>query len=553
MNHNRVRPACRPRPALILPALLLAAALALAACGARQASAPPPAAAPAEAELVILHTNDHHGHPLKYDLPGCPGAGGLAARLTLVNGVRSRHANVLVLDAGDVNQGRPESNLFLGEPDFIGYNAIGYDAMALGNHEFDAARTVLMEQKAAARFPFLSANILTADGKPLVEPYLIRRFPGFTVAVLGLTTAETRTLALPRNIRDLTIADEVATARRYLPELRRKADVVIALVHLGISEDPGFGSRRLARECPEFDLIVDGHTHTFMDRPFYEGRVPIVQAWARGIVVGQATLRLNNRRATGLAWQPLPVNVALTPGAVFQDPKVAPPAERLAEDAALLAQMAEYGTKVDAMLATVIGHSPATYRNNPGRAGGHSLGGLVCDAMQWYTRAQGVDFALMNRGSVRADLPEGPIPLKAVYAALPFDNTAVIVTLSGADVQALFDFTATIESFQGASPIVSAGVTAVLDHATRRARDIRINGQPLDPAATYRVVTNSFVAAGGDGYEVFKRGQLYDTTVYMREIFAAYIQESGATLAPDDRPRIILESAPAPAAQQPAA
>ncbi|HPB29558.1 MAG TPA: 5'-nucleotidase C-terminal domain-containing protein, partial [Acidobacteriota bacterium] len=547
MNRYRVRPASRPQPSLIPLILILAVALALAACGARQASAPPPAAAPAEAELVILHTNDHHGHPLKYDLPGCPGAGGLAARLTLVNGIRSRHANVLVLDAGDVNQGRPESNLFLGEPDFIGYNAIGYDAMALGNHEFDAARTVLMEQKAAARFPFLSANILTADGKPLVEPYLIRRFPGFTVAVLGLTTAETRTLALPRNIRDLTIADEVATARRYLPELRRKADVVVALVHLGISEDPGFGSRRLARECPEFDLIVDGHTHTFMDRPFYEGRVPIVQAWARGIVMGQATLRLRNRRVAGLEWQPLPVNVALTPGALFHDPKVAPPAERLVEDTALLTQMAEYGAKVDAMLAAVIGHAPATYRNNPGRAGGYSLGGLVCDALLWYTRTQGADFALMNRGSIRADLPEGPIPLKAVYAALPFDNTAVIVTLSGADVQALFDYTATIESFQGASPIVSAGVSAVLDHAARRARDIRINGQPLDPAATYRVVTNSFVAAGGDGYEVFKRGQLYDTTVYMREIFAAYIQESGASLVPDDRPRIILEGAPPPA------
>ena len=269
--------------------------------------------------------------------------------------------------------------------------------------------------------------------------------------------------------------------------------------------------------------------------------------------MGQATLRLRNRRVAGLEWQPLPVNVALTPGALFHDPKVTPPAERLAEDAALLAQMAEYGAKVDAMLAAVIGHAPATYRNNPGRAGGYSLGGLVCDALLWYTRTQGADFALMNRGSIRADLPEGPIPLKAVYAALPFDNTAVIVTLSGADVQALFDYTATIESFQGASPIVSAGVSAVLDHAARRARDIRINGQPLDPAATYRVVTNSFVAAGGDGYEVFKRGQLYDTTVYMREIFAAYIQESGASLVPDDRPRIILEGAPPPAAQKPAA
>ncbi len=98
-----------------------------------------------------------------------------------------------------------------------------------------------------------------------------------------------------------------------------------------------------------------------------------------------------------------------------------------------------------------------------------------------------------------------------------------------------------------------AGISAVLDHAAGRARDVRINGQPLDPAATYRVVTNSFVAAGGDGYEVFKRGQTYDTTVYLREIFAAYIQESGADLAPDDRPRIIREGAPPPAAQQPAA
>ncbi len=150
MNRYRVRPARRSGLSLIRLVSILAAVLAFAACGARQVSAPPPTAAPAEDELVIL-TNDHPDIRSSTTCRAAPAAGGLPARLALVREVRSRHANVLVLDAGDVNRGPPESNLFLGEPDFIGYNAIGYDAMTLGNHEFDAARTVLNEQRAAAR------------------------------------------------------------------------------------------------------------------------------------------------------------------------------------------------------------------------------------------------------------------------------------------------------------------------------------------------------------------------------------------------------------------
>jgi 5'-nucleotidase/UDP-sugar diphosphatase len=524
-----------------LPRYFLAAAFLLLlfppACSTRHA---PPA--PATHELVLLHTNDHHGHPLAFPYNGAGSVAGLPARKTFVDRVRAQNPNVLVLDAGDLNQGRPESNLFDAEPDIIGYNAIGYDAMALGNHEFDFPPAHLAKQRREAKFPFLAANVLRWDGSLLAEPYVIKHYNGFSVAILGLITPDTVNLELPGNIQDLTFADEVAAAKRFVPELKRKADIVIALTHLGIFADDTLGSRRLAREVPGLDLIVDGHSHTRLAQPLYVGGVPIVQAWQWGLVMGEARITIRDRKIVNLQWRAVPMNLPPEPPPAGQPNAQTPTPGRIPEDPALLARLEPYGRKVDELLAEVVGESDRTLTLQATPEADGPLGDLAADAVLWYARDRQPDFAIVNRGAVRTDLPAGPIRRKDIYGMMPFDNFIVVVRMSGRDLQRLFDFVGQCDPDDGAFPLVSDGVTFTVDTAAKRCLDVRIQGRPLDPGAYYTVATSSFLASGGNGYSMFKNAlERWDASAFHRDVLIDYIRSMGGTVQvpPAQRVRIL--------------
>ena len=256
-----------------------------------------------EQTLVILHTNDFHGHPLRFSYNQAPGVGGLPAIATFVEQVRAKHKNVLLLDAGDLNTGTAESNFFKAVPDIIGYNYIGYDAMALGNHEFDHPISILKKQQRLANFPFLSANVRTKGGVRLVRPYTIKRFSNFTVGIFGLTLKETEVIGNPEYVRDLVIEDEVKSAQGMVNVLRDKVDILIALVHLGIWDNKARGSRRLAASVKGIDLIIDGHTHTDLAEPLFVNHIPIVQAWKWGLKVGQGIMKLRQGKVSSFEWK----------------------------------------------------------------------------------------------------------------------------------------------------------------------------------------------------------------------------------------------------------
>ncbi|MBN2875030.1 MAG: metallophosphoesterase, partial [Spirochaetales bacterium] len=240
-------------------ALVLAIVAALFAVG---CASQPEYAAGVDIQIAVLHTNDTHGHPIAFDnYPGVAMAG-MPAIATFIKQVRAEFANVLYLDAGDYNTGRPESNFFKAEPDILGFNLLGVDAVTLGNHEFDNELPVLESQKALAEFPMLSANVKTKDGKYVADqPYVIKTFEGVKVGIFGLTTKETETVGNPAIVKDLVFADEVEIAKEMVKILREKekVHVVIALVHLGLDEVYTPGSRGLAAAVPGIDLIIDGH------------------------------------------------------------------------------------------------------------------------------------------------------------------------------------------------------------------------------------------------------------------------------------------------------
>jgi 5'-nucleotidase / UDP-sugar diphosphatase len=489
------------------------------------------ATAPNPTQLVIIHTNDSHGHPLKFKDSGVDNVGGLAARANLVSQARGQYENVLVLDAGDLNTGRPESNFFKAAPDITGYNYIGYDAVALGNHEFDNDLEILDKQMKLAKFPFLSANVRRkSDGKYIGQPYIIKEFKGFKAAILGLTTSELRTSGNPQVIGDLIIEDEVAVAKKLVPELRKTADIVIALTHMGIYDDPENGSKRLAKYVPGIDLIVDGHTHTQLKEPIYINQTPIVQDWQWGLTVGQGVLTLESKRvknskgkweskmrATGFKWEVASLNLK--------------PLEPKDEDPLLLSILEPYGHEVDRLLDVQIGTAGGDFPNLESRKQETALGDLASDSMYWYFQNEGhpVDFAINNGGGTRTDLPNGSITKKTIYAIIPFDNSVVALTLKGADVQALFDYIATIPQGDGGFPQVSQGVKFTINYTTGKCENILINDQPLDLNKQYRIATNSYLASGGNGYQAFTKAlDKDDTSKFQRDVFIDYISSFGA-------------------------
>lgn len=498
-------------------------------------------------KLVVVHTNDTHGHPVKFFKHPVPDVGGLPARSTLVRRIREKNENILVLDAGDLNTGRAESNLFKAKPDIEGYNYIAYDAMALGNHEFDNPRQVLEWQMSLARFPFLSANIKTTNGDYLTRRYIIKRFHGFKVAVFGLTTTETTLTGNPKHIKDLIFEDEIEVARELVPELKKKADLVIALVHMGIYQSFREGSRRLAGEVDGIDLIVDGHTHTKMDSPIFvkkfgsDHKTLIVQAWKWGLIAGRVDLWFNNRGVIDYRFEAIPINLKREKEGMEGRKTYTYIGEQIKEDEGLLYTLQPYVEKAESLLAEVIGNAEEIFCYMNTRKKETALGNIIADSMLWYTKKMGADFAIQNGGGIRADLPKGPITKKSIYEVLPFDNSVVFLTLSGPDVQSLFDYIATITPGEGAFPQVSKGVSFTINRVTGKCQNILINGQPIHQYRNYRIVTNSYLADGGDGYKMFLNAIFrYDTSRFQKDVLIEYIKYIGSNIKPQTKGRIEL-------------
>lgn len=494
-----------------------------------------------EHKLVVLHTNDHHGHPLAFfDYPA-PGQGGLAARSTYVKEIRESNKNVLVVDAGDFTTGRPESNFFQGEPDLIGYNHIGYDLISMGNHEFDYDWATVQKQIGMSNFPWLNANV-KKDGEYLenVQPYIIKDYGDFKVAIIGLMTKETKKTGNPAHIGDLIFLDEVEVAKELVPKLKKKADIVIAVVHMGLYDTDSRGSRRLAAEVPGISLIVDGHSHTKIEEPVYVKGTPIVQARHWGLYMGNGELTFKDGSVTSFNWSLDPINTRYrekVDGESFYYFH----GEELEEDRSLLDKLTPYGDKVDEVLSQVIGSATDVFLNDNTRKMETPLGNIVADSQVWFLKNMEieVDFAFQNGGGIRATLGAGEIQKQTVYEVLPFDNSITLVSLKGSDVIKLFEQAAGNVG-AGAMAQVSDGVEFVISGGSMES--IKIGGEAVDPEKEYKIAVNSYLASGGDGYDIFKEAvDYYDSSLMQRDAFIDYVIHLGGEITPKTYSRITIK------------
>ena len=472
-------------------------------------------ASPAEGalSLTILHTNDTHSHIAginKYgnacfDDTDC--RGGLARIATAIRTAKSRSDNIIALDAGDQFQGTLFYSVnkwpMLAELD----QHMPYDAMTLGNHEFDEGCLELTRFLAALSFPVLAANLKPAKGCPMLKgnyaPYTLLTVRGQKVAVVGIANNEVVSLAAacPRTFFE----DTAACLQRTVKDLEAQGvKHIIALTHIGLPED-----RKLARSVDGVDIIVGGHSHSYLGPDSEEGPYPIIERSPSG----QPVLVVTAKRAAqylgelNVIFDAQGVPLRWNGGAR----ELAAPETRDAETSALVQK---YAASLD------------EFRNH--KVGSHHLslpdgidacreddclgGSLIADAMLEYARPFGGQVALCNGGSVRAALPAGDISRGDLLSVIPFGNTLVMREITGERLLAALEHGVSEEGGQGPRLLHTAGLRYVVDAArpagSRIVRaeilDEKDTATPLDLKARYVIVTIEYLARGGDAYEMLK-------------------------------------------------
>ncbi len=468
-------------------------------------------------KLTVMHTNDHHGRFWQ----NSDGEYGMAARKTVVDQIRRDVAQAgghsLLIDGGDVNTGVPESDLQDAVPDFKGMNLLGYQAMAVGNHEFDKPLGVLKMQRDLAQFPMLSANIYEGSER-MFAPYKVFDLGGLKVGVMGLTTEDTIRMAHPDNVGKLEFRSVIAEATKVVPELRRQVDVVIAATHMGHFENGQHGSNttgdvEMARAVSGIDLVVGGHTQNpacmkaenVLDRAYVPGTACqpdrqngawIVQAHEWGKYVGRADFEYLNGEFKLVRYALIPINLKKPVKGADGKTTLVNYTEAIAEDRDMLALLSPYQKFGQDKLTVQIGSSDSRLEGDRAtvRARPTNLGVLIGQAMMARTKA---DLAVLNSGGVRDSIPAGAITYKDVLKVQPFGNTVCTADLTGSELMQYLDAAAKMTAGSGGFPQFAGVELELVGGAVANAR---LNGKPLDLAKTYRLAVNNFQAAGGDGY-----------------------------------------------------
>ncbi|EAA1520574.1 bifunctional UDP-sugar hydrolase/5'-nucleotidase [Salmonella enterica subsp. enterica] len=501
-------------------------------------------------KITILHTNDHHGHFWRSEY----GEYGLAAQKTLVDSIRKEVAqeggSVLLLSGGDINTGVPESDLQDAEPDFRGMNLIRYDAMAVGNHEFDNPLTVLRQQEKWAKFPFLSANIYQkSTGERLFKPWAIFTRQDIKIAVIGLTTDDTAKIGNPEYFTDIEFRKPAEEAKVVIQELNmnEKPDVIIATTHMGHYDNGDHGSNapgdvEMARSLPAGSLamIVGGHSQDPVCMasenkkqvnyvpgtpcaPDKQNGIWIVQAHEWGKYVGRADFEFRNGEMKMVNYQLIPVN--LKKKVTWDNGK----SERvlytpeIAENPQMLSLLTPFQNKGKAQLEVKIGSVNGLLEGDRSKVRfvQTNMGRVILAAQIART---GADFGVMSGGGIRDSIEAGDITYKSVLKVQPFGNIVVYADMSGKEVVDYLTAVAQMKPDSGAYPQF-ANVSFVAKEG--KLTDLKIKGEPVEPAKTYRMATLSFNATGGDGYPRIDNKPGYVNTGFIdAEVLKEFIQQN---------------------------
>ncbi|GGA98470.1 hypothetical protein GCM10011491_28410 [Brucella endophytica] len=500
-------------------------------------------AAFADYKLNILHNNDWHSRIEsinKYDSTCSTeeeaknecfgGAARLKAAIDSRRGAL-KDENVLLLNAGDNFQGSLFYTTYKGAAEAEFMNLMKFDAMTIGNHEFDDGEDGLATFIGKTDFPVVSANVRTdvkSAIKDKIKPYLIKEVGGTKIAIVGAVTNDTAELASPGP--NVGIEDDVKAITSAVEEVTKQGvDKVIALTHVGYARDIA-----AIAKIPGVDVVVGGHSHTLLSNTdstaegpyptFVENpggySVPVVQARSYGKYLGEIAVTFDDKGK--------PLSAKGDP--VLIDSSIKP-------DEAVLARVKELGKPIEELKAKVISSTvgPIEGGREVCRVAECTMGNLVADAMLDRVKSQGIAIAIMNGGGLRASIDAGDISMGEVLTVLPFQNTLATFQLKGADVKAaLENGVSQVTEGGGRFPQV-AGLKFSFDKSKpvgERVADIQVQDgnswKPLDTKATYGVVSNNFMRGGGDGYKIFATAaaNAYDYGPGLDQVVADYLAKN---------------------------
>ena len=449
----------------------------------------PLAALAQSVKLTILHTND------VYEISPVRGRGGLAELATLLKRERAQAQHHITTFGGDLISPSLMSGLTKGSQMIELYNALGTDFAVLGNHEFDFGDDVAKARMNESKFPWFAGNLTQADGKLFHTAIAtaMKEIGGLKFGFFGVITPETEHLSSPG--KDLKFENYLTAATRLVKQLKDQgADVVVGLTHLNFAED-----REIAKRVRGVDLILGGHDHEPLTA--YEGSTLIHKAGYDAHWLAVIDLAVTKRpQQSGPprvevmhAWKMIPT-MGVQP------------------DAEIAAIVKKHNDKLDAELNVEIGTSTVAMssKRDDVRTKETAIGNLISDAIR---EAVGADVGLTNGGGIRGDKTyDAGVVLKRrdILTELPFGNKTVLLELKGSDLKETMETSVgRVEEKQGRFMQVS-GMTLVYDPKAehgKRVVEIKVGGQPLDPNKIYKVATNEYVAAGGDGFEVLKKGK----------------------------------------------
>ncbi len=474
--------------------------------------------------VTILHVND------VYQFAPVDGGtrGGLARLLTLKKQALSENPNTIFTLGGDTLSPSVETRTYRGAQMIDAWNAVGLDFAVLGNHEFDIKTPELLARIKESKFQWLGANVIdTKTNKIFADtpPFVIKEFDGIKVGIIGLLLPETKQTSSMED--SLTVADYCATAKKLVKQMRKKMKVnaVIGLTHLFMEQD-----KKLA-VCADFDLILGGHEHTLLQSS--SNSTPIFKMTADAREMGKFNLNFNaaTKKLESMDWEIIPVNEKIESA-----PEFAAVTDKYKD---LLLKLAEPVGRTGEIL-DALSLSNRTKETN--------IGNFVADA---YRNAANADVALVNGGSIRADLTYnvGSLTKRDVLSILPFNNPIVKVEISGKTLREVIEHgvaRSAEDNEPGRFPQVS-GMSFKFDTskpAGNRVTEIIVGGKPLDEAKTYTLATSDFlVSRGGDGYTMFKGAKVLitaETAQKDSDVFEQAIKSApNSTITPKLENRIV--------------
>jgi len=497
-------------------------------------------------KVITIYTNDVHGGIdrkeasfINPDFPPMLGGGAVAGRYIMQKRAEAE-ANgwgFLLLDAGDFYQGTPMGTKSEGEAVIEYMNVVEYDALTIGNHDFDNGWKNLKKLSEMAQFPFLASNLYrqsTGEIAEFVRPYIIKEIQGIKIGIIGATLASTPSMSFPEHVEDLDFRTEEDGLKRFLPELKaRGVNMVIFLTHAWLAYNPqegykemlakletgetgndyGSSAQAIAHRVPGVDVMFSGHLHRGFYKPWEDpvNHTLIFQNYANGSNLGHVNFYIHCKTGTLAAYDFVSDDGAIF--TLFEDDFL--PDTAIARQIDYWVQKAEAG--FDEIIGSATGPVP---RSNSGES---PMGNLLTDAMRAATNS---DIAFSNHGGVRADLRAGAITPRHIFSVMPFGNRVVVIKASGSFLKALVE-----DRVSGNSRgMLISGAEIVIDRSKpdgSRVVKFHIEGQPVVMEQEYTLAVSDYLAEGNSGYDrltTISPDQINYSGILLRQSLIDYIK-----------------------------